>query len=190
MKQKHPLVCIVALTWNAPELIKRCLDSLRTLTNYPNYKIIVVENCSTESRVKFSKNTFKNTDVVWIKENQGFGGGMNFGIKYAIDRYNPSYFLLLSNDIEFVEEDWLKKLVEIAEKDKSIAMTSSQSISPIEWRLKRFKSGKDEDVETICGAMMLMASWAFKKVGGFDVEEFYPAYGEENDWCYRARNLG
>ena len=43
---------------------------------------------------------------------------------------------------------------------------------------------------TTCGGAMLMRRKALEKIGSLDAEHFSPIYGEETDWCYRARNAG
>lgn len=37
---------------------------------------------------------------------------------------------------------------------------------------------------------MLLRKGVVEKIGALDAEEFSPIYGEETDWCYRARNAG
>jgi GT2 family glycosyltransferase len=62
---KYPKVCIIILNWNGKELLKDCLYSLFKLTDYPNYKVIVVDNGSTDGSVEFVKNIFPK-QIFWL----------------------------------------------------------------------------------------------------------------------------
>src|SRR3989344_2222606 len=119
---KEPLICIIALTWNNKSLIKKCVSSIYKNTDYSNYKVIIVENGSTDDCVEFSKKAFPKTDVLHIISNRGFSGGNNVGVKYAMERHNPKYVLLISNDIEVVQKDWLSRMVNLMEANPNIGI--------------------------------------------------------------------
>ena len=85
-------VFIIVLHYGSREDTNECLKSLERL-DYDNFEIIVVDN---------------------DKENRGFAGGNNIGIKQALEK-GADYILLLNNDT-IVEKDFLKKLVEAGRK--------------------------------------------------------------------------
>jgi len=58
------------------------------------------------------------------KENLGFAGGCNRGIKWAL-KYGADYILLLNNDT-VVATDFLDKMVETAEEDKKTGIVGSK----------------------------------------------------------------
>ena len=118
----NPEVCIIILNWNGKELLKDCLSSLLKLTGYPNYKVIVVDNGSTDGSLEYVKKNFPQVDVLPLDKNYGFAKGNNKGIKYALKKYKPRYILLLNNDTKIIQRDWLTKLVETAESDKKIGI--------------------------------------------------------------------
>ena len=45
------------------------------------------------------------------------------------------------------------------------------------------------ELDEVCGATMLVKCKIIEKIGLLD-EDFFPGYGEETDWCYRARMSG
>ena len=45
------------------------------------------------------------------------------------------------------------------------------------------------ELDEVCGAAMLVKCKIIEKIGLLD-EDFFPGYGEETDWCYRARMSG
>jgi GT2 family glycosyltransferase len=123
-------VCIIILNWNGKELLKDCLSSIFKLTDYPNYKVIVVDNGSTDSSVEFVKKNFPKADVLPLDKNYGFPKGNNIGIKYALKKYKPKYILLLNNDTKIIQKDWLTKLVETAKSDEKIGIVGCNLIFP------------------------------------------------------------
>ncbi|MFH8119648.1 MAG: glycosyltransferase family 2 protein [Candidatus Aenigmatarchaeota archaeon] len=126
-----PLVSLIVLNWNGKEIIKNCLNSLLKNTKYPNYKVIVVDNGSTDGSPNLLEKEFgKKVDLIINKENLGFSKGMNIGIKYVLNKYNPKYVGLLNNDLLFPDKFWLQKIIEIMERDKRIGVATPIFIFP------------------------------------------------------------
>jgi GT2 family glycosyltransferase len=65
-------------------LLKDCLSSLFKVTDYSNYKVIVVDNGSTDSSVEYVKKSFPQVDVLPLDKNYGFSKGVNIGAAYCI----------------------------------------------------------------------------------------------------------
>ncbi len=74
---------VVVPNWNGKTTIVACLDSL--LNQSIDFKIIVVENGSTDGSLNFIQEKYPNVELVVNKKNLGFAGGVNSGIKKAID---------------------------------------------------------------------------------------------------------
>lgn len=108
--EKMPLVCIILVNYNGYNDTCDCIESL-TKIDYPNYKIIVVDNGSTvavnDDDLEYIQN---NSIYLPLTENLGFSGGNNVGIKYSLG-IQGDFCLLLNNDTE-VEPDFLSKLLE------------------------------------------------------------------------------
>ena len=76
-------VAIILINWNNSEYTIECIKSLNK-TSYRNKKIFVIDNNSNDNSVKKIKNLFSNIDITINKENLGFTGGNNVGIKKAL----------------------------------------------------------------------------------------------------------
>ncbi|MEM5832282.1 MAG: glycosyltransferase family 2 protein [Candidatus Aenigmatarchaeota archaeon] len=204
MRKKYPMVCIIILNWNGKKLLKKCLDSLINLTDYPNYRIIFVDNGSTDGSVDFIKNNYENIDIVALDRNYGFTGGNNIGIKYAEKKYKPDYFLLLNNDTEIIQKDWLKKLVESAKKYKA-GIVGCKLLYPnrkiqhaginttfLSEHIGRYenedKYSEIRYVNAVTFACVLINRNVFEKIGLLD-EIFFSGH-EDIDFCFRARKNG
>lgn len=111
---ESPLVCIIILNWNGCEDTLACLNSLQKIT-YPNHRIILIDNGSADNSVDVLSSHLDSSIFFFpLNENLGFARGCNFGMKYALDKMNPDYILLLNNDT-VVEPDFLSKIVDEAE---------------------------------------------------------------------------
>lgn len=115
----EPLVYIVIINWNQPEMTKECLASL-VETNYSAYKVMVVDNGSTDNSVSSIRVTFPETIIVETGENLGYSEGNNVGIRLALEQ-GAEYILLLNNDTT-VDPHMLRQMVETAEAESNIGI--------------------------------------------------------------------
>lgn len=135
----NPRVSIIILNWNGKKMINNCLASLFNITDYPKDKldIIVIDNGSTDGSSDFIKMIYRDrVHLVNFKNNLGFIKGNNFGINYAINILNADFILLLNNDTEIIQKDWLLKLIEVAISDEQIGVVGPKLIFPnkkIQW---------------------------------------------------------
>lgn len=121
-----PLVYIIIVNWNGLSHLEYCLHSLANLI-YPNKRVLVVDNGSTDGSVNFVKQNYPHFFLYEEKRNLGFTGGNNIGIRYAIDD-KADFVALLNNDTR-VEPDWLDALIDLATSDKTIGLCESQQYS-------------------------------------------------------------
>ena len=117
---KEPLVYIIILNWNGYKDTIECLESLKKIT-YKNYKIVLIDNGSTDESVKILRTRYHKIKLIENKVNLGFAGGCNVGIKYALNR-NSDYVLLLNNDTT-VDKHFLSELVKF-ESSNNLSLIS------------------------------------------------------------------
>jgi GT2 family glycosyltransferase len=198
---------IVILNWNGVEDTIKCLNSLQQQT-YNNFKIIVIDNGSTDNSCEILDNykkDHKNTETIYKKDNLGFAGGVNIGIKYAIK--NKFDYVVLFNNDAIATKEWLKELVLSAEKTGASIVTScllKKDKSTIDstgdwysiWGLP-FPRGRNKKINKsynsgfifgASGGASLYDVNIFKKIGLFD-ENFF-AYYEDVDVSFRAQLAG
>ncbi|MBN2067463.1 MAG: glycosyltransferase family 2 protein [Candidatus Diapherotrites archaeon] len=181
------LVSIIIVNWNARKFMQECAASLKNNTLYPNYEVIAIDNGSRDGSAELLKQLKEKGlvhRVILNKRNRGFAAANNQGFKIA----RGDYIFMLNNDV-LLEKGWLEKAVELLESDKRIAAVGSTLIG-FNDRAKDVAKAHPRERQTLCGAAMLMRKSALENVGLLDEENFSPAYGEETDWCYRARNSG
>jgi len=180
-----PLVSIVILNMNGKEVTRNCLRSIKEKTLHPNYEVIVVDNGSKDGSNEMIERRFKCVKLIKNKENVGFSAGNNQGFRKA----KGKYFFMLNNDT-LVTPKWLDEAVKLIESDKRIAAVGSELIGLDQYKQKRFEEKNDREARSVCGAAMMVKRSVMEEIGVLDAANYYPAYGEEVDWCYRARNAG
>jgi GT2 family glycosyltransferase len=96
-----------------------CLESL-SKTDYAPYRVVVVDNGSTDDSVASIRAAYPETVILEAGENIGYSEGNNAGIRFALEN-GAEYILLLNNDTS-VDADMLDRLVETAEADPNIGI--------------------------------------------------------------------
>lgn len=199
-------VAIIILNWNQEEETSECLSSLRKL-DYKNYEVIVVDNGSADGSAERIKQKFSEIVLIKNRENLGFCGGNNVGIKYALqDR--AQYILLLNNDT-VVDADMIGKLVEVMEENPEIGAVGPKICfydrpnviqsagGKIDFRTGKAPPITQEDsasskrikqVDYISGCALMIRKEIVWEIGLLD-ERFFNYY-EETDYCVRIRKLG
>lgn len=196
------LVYTIVLNWNGWRDTIDCLRSLGQL-DYPNYRILVVDNASTNDSVQQIKSAFPNIELIETDTNLGFAGGNNIGIRYAISR-SAKYIWLLNNDT-IVMPDTLTKLVDIARFDQRVGMVGTvlyyadQPKKVQAWGGGRvnlwtgrthhiLSSNSASSLNYLTAASVLVPTSALAEVGLLD-EKFF-MYWEDVDWSLRFARAG
>ena len=121
-------IAIIILNFNQPLLSSECVISILNSGDETPYHILLVDNASDDESLKFLESGFKHSPSVTIlraKENLGFAGGCNYGIKYAlVEQYDG--VLLLNNDTE-VEPGFLDNLVKRMRASDDLAIYGGQT---------------------------------------------------------------
>ena len=120
MQHQTPLVSVIIVNWNGRDDLDECLKSLK-VSKYKNLEIIVVDNGSTDESMDLVKNKYKCVKLIENKENMGFAGGNDVGVKFA----SGKFIYLLNNDA-IICENSIASLVQIMEKDPSIGCCGSK----------------------------------------------------------------
>lgn len=196
-------VALIVLTCNQKKMLEETLKSIIAKINYKNYKIFLVDNGSKDRHDLMVKKKFPKVDVTRNKKNLGFSKANNIGIKKALKGYKPEYFLLLNDDMEVSDKNFLKKMLKIAENEKKTGVLGCQQVYPDgtmqdvggyfrNWNLTKildFKEGDVLNVDQFMGSCMLIKKEVINKIGGLD-EIFTPFLLEDSDYCLRAKKEG
>lgn len=204
-------VAVVILNWNGREFLRKFLPSVLAHSQEVA-EVIVADNASTDSSIEFLQENFPGVRIIGNIINGGFAKGYND----ALAEVEADYFVLLNSDIE-VTACWIEPVIEMMEKDPSIAacqpkLRSYSQPEKFEYagaaggfidkygypfcRGRIFQEietdhGQYDDEHEIfwsTGACMFVRADLYKQFGGLD-EDFF-AHMEEIDFCWRLKNGG
>ena len=195
-------VYVIVLNWNGWADTCRCLFSLQCLS-YSNFRTVVIDNGSTDDSVGHIRTQFPDIELIEAGSNLGFAAGCNAGITRAL-AMGADYVWLLNNDTT-VAPSALQELVDKACSNPHIgAVGSAIYFAEGPDRLQTWGGGKvnfwlgrshtfvkpvrDDVVQFITGASLLLSRAAIEDVGGLD-EGFF-MYWEDADYCFRLRRAG
>jgi GT2 family glycosyltransferase/glycosyltransferase involved in cell wall biosynthesis len=202
-------VAILILNRNQAEYTRDCLVSLQQI-DYPSYRILVIDNGSTDDSLRRVAQQFPTVDFLWLKENLGVAGGRNAGLREAL-RKEPAYVFFLDNDT-LVAPDSLTRLVNRMNTHAKIGAVQPKIYfaSPPDRictfggkfyrRISHYRhpeSGHCDSVRTqvpteidiVSGCAGLMRAIVFQEIGLLD-ETYSPYCHEDVDWSLRMRNAG
>jgi len=103
---------VVVLNWNGRDSIRPCLESVLHQT-YGSYRVVVVDNASTDGSRDVVRDEFPNVTLVPLPENLHFARGTNAGLREALRDPECAFIATLNNDTR-VDPEWLAELVRIA----------------------------------------------------------------------------
>lgn len=106
------MICFVILHYMA---VKQTIETAnRILELQGNKNIIIVDNASPNGSFKCLKNQYSNNDnvdLIYNNINLGFAKGNNIGYKYAKEKYNPDFIVVMNSDILIKQNDFINRVV-------------------------------------------------------------------------------
>ncbi|SDR69142.1 glycosyltransferase family 2 protein [Christiangramia echinicola] len=177
----------------------------------PDLKVIVLDNNSSETDKNHLERNIPAGDFIQNKQNLGYAGGNNVGVKKALEE-GAEYIWILNPDIRITTSS-LEILINSLEKNPKLAAVGPRIRSRenpdliftdgenliLDKECRTFHLNynvpfKDIaprinfDIDYIDGSSIFIRSQALLDIGIFS--EHYFLYFEETDWCLRARSKG
>lgn len=197
-------IFVVIPNWNGADLLADCLDSLKTQTQ--EHTVVVVDNGSVDNSIDLIEANYPEVTLLKNPKNLGFAGGVNTGIRYALE--NKADAVALFNNDAVADKNWLKNLVhamgetnagivtcKLMRSDKKYFDSTGDFYSVYGIGFPRGRnqedSGQYDQAENVFGASggaSLYSAKMLKKIGLFD-ERFF-AYFEDVDISFRAQLAG
>ncbi len=192
---------IIIPNYNGLSFMEPCFESLKEQT-VRDFKVLVVDNGSTDGSVEWLKE--HRIPSIFLKENTGFSGAVNTGIRAA----DTPYVLLLNNDTR-VEPGFVAAMERAMDQSPKIFSVSSRMIqmyhpellddagdmySILGWAYQRGVGRSSELYQKSCRIFSACAGAAiyrravFHEIGLFD--ELHFAYLEDIDVGWRAKLYG
>lgn len=194
--------------YNSYEETKNCIESILQHTDSEKFNLYLLDDKSPDSNIQeltsFYANKYSNITAVTNEQNLGFPGNVNNGFQISKND------VVVINSDTLVTKNWLEKLYEAATSDGSIVAVNPMSnygiisglpvtnneindLFTYEELVPAFEKNKQSGVveaPLLIGFCMYMKRSALNEIGLFDAAAFKRGYGEESDWCMRARQKG
>jgi GT2 family glycosyltransferase/glycosyltransferase involved in cell wall biosynthesis len=200
---------IIIPVYRGLEVTRRCLESVLADSDRPSGRIIVIDDCSPEPKLRAWLGRLAKSGSITLLRNEknlGFVASVNRGMRQAGDRD----VALLNSDTE-VPSGWLRRLQAQAYAAENVASVSPLSnnaticsyvdyaggpippgmtLAGLDATCREVNAGRFAATPTTVGFCMYIRRAALEAVGLFDSKTFGKGYGEENDFCLRATALG
>ncbi|MBC8650987.1 glycosyltransferase family 2 protein [Pseudomonas sp. MTM4] len=192
-----------------------CAESLLAHCSTIDHIVIVDNDSQDGSALAFQQwldeKAYPQVTLLCNPENNGYAGGNNYGLRWAMKNLQPTHFWVVNNDT-YVESDAFSPLLEALQRNDR-QFVGSLVLSADTGRLECYGGGKlypilgkarllgkNQSIETlqqqnlhhdpdyIMGCSLAFSAPLTEEIGLMD--EDYFMYFEEVDWQYRARRFG
>ncbi len=202
IRDAHPKVSIVIVSYNNQDLTRQCIASVLRSSVHPNIEVLVVDNASSDGSAEMLQALRdERVRVLLNRENAGFAAANNQALALA----TGEFVVLLNNDT-VVPRGWLPRLVRHL-SDPQIGLTVAvTNFSGNESRIavpyttleemERFADaymnthdGEWFDIRVAAMYCVGMRREVYDRIGPID-EEFGVGMFEDDDYSHRARLAG
>lgn len=208
---------IIIVFYEKRKYLYKCLKSIFSYKIKYTHEVIVVNNSKKDFKNEIKK-YFKSVKYIKSKENLGYGGGNNLGVRFSKGKY-----LFILNPDTRCQKNTINELLGFLEKNKTAAIAAPRLID-VKGNVLRLSYGKltpiggifalsilnrilpdniftkyyrkDEVlfssnpslIDAAPGSAFVIRKTVFDKIGGFDEELFL--FFEEHDLGIRIQKLG
>lgn len=118
-------IAVIILNYNSSADCRKCIGFLSQQENV-ELEIIVVDNCSRPDDRELLRGICLDANCTLLenRENCGYNAGNNIGLRYAAGK-GYCYAMITNPDMEFVNRDYLARLLECFRLDYSIVSVGS-----------------------------------------------------------------
>lgn len=204
-------VDIILPVYNGLNYLRALMPRLVEHTHHP-YRLIIVDDASPDAEVTAYLDAFSarypHVLLLRAEQNQGFVKTVNWAFEHV-----RNHFVILNQDTE-LPADWLPRLIKPLLDDPTVASATPYTNAGTICSFPNFPEDSglfaDLDVDRLdrcfryvdssitgyvdlptgIGFCMALSKQVANRIGLFDAETYGRGYGEENDWCMRATELG
>ena len=206
-----PLVSIVICTRDHEALLGRAVESIRSLSSYPNYELVIVDNGSRDPQaVAYLAWLATQPGIQVIRDDSPFNySRLN---NCAVAHCRGEVVCLLNDDVEVITSDWLEEMVSFAVQSDvgavgarlwypdgtlqhgGVIIGAGGVAGHAHLRLPKGSPGYfgravlQQELSAVTGACLMVRRTVFAEVGGLD-EQLAVAFNDI-DFCLRLRATG
>ncbi|HCK7124014.1 TPA: glycosyltransferase [Enterobacter roggenkampii] len=209
--ENSPLVSIIIPTRDNQRVLKRCIDSIQSITQYKNYELIVVDNGTIdEESLPYLNEISSQENVNVIRHDYPFNFSElnNIGVQQS----RGDVLLFLNDDTEVIKPDWLERMIGFAQLPhvgavgakllypNTLAVQHAGVVNLADGPGHAFLNNNrsnpgyfmrnilDYNWLAVTGACLMMEKRKFLEVGQFD--ESFPIAYNDIELCFRNYEAG
>jgi GT2 family glycosyltransferase len=197
---------VVIPVWHGADVISDCLQALFAHSGGRLQAVVAVDNASPDDSAALIEQRFPAVRLLRSSFNLGFAGGVNLGLQTAFATDAPEASSAVSDAVVLLNQDcivlagWLDAFAAaltadpqagiagctVRNADNTLNHTGARLVPPLAYSEHLTTPAvAPQRVEYVTGAAFAIRRRAWDDIGPFDAD-FYPAYYEEVDYCYRA----
>jgi len=210
----NPKISIIIPTRDKVNVLKACIESILTRTQYQNYEIIIIDNLSREQKTfDYYRELEANPRIRILEYDKPFNfSDMN---NFAASHADGEHLVFLNNDVEIRSGEWLSAMLEHSQRGEVGAVGAkllypNNTIQhagiiigiignpPVAGHTHRHlpvlhpgyfgRANHIANVSAVTAACLMVRKTVFEEVGGFD-EELAVAFNDI-DLCLKIRKQG
>lgn len=169
---------IIVCAYNKLELSKKCIESIRSYTESGKYRILFVNDGSTDDTEKWCKyHNRDSSDFFYTtnKENQGYVRSAVRAVELAMQIWDDGHIFLLNNDVALLS-CWAHGADKLLKKYDIIGAAGQKEVA-------------GQNINFISGSRLIVKRKVIQKIGFYD-KNFDMGYWEDVDFSWRAQKSG
>lgn len=211
-----PLVSIIIPTRDKLEFIQPCIESLFEMTDYPNFEVLLVDNQSDDPDVLEFYQDAKlqyggRLRVLMYPREFNFSAINNYAVEHALGEY----LLLLNNDTQIVQAEWLSRMMAYGQRPE-VGAVGARLVYPETGKLQHAgivlgmtrvadhqfngilsinepgymnRAQIDQNYSAVTAACLLARKSLYQSVGGMDEEKLKVLFNDV-DLCLKVGQSG
>lgn len=212
---KSIVVSVIIPVFNGLEYTKKCLKNLSLLQHSEKeqklkLELVVVDDGSKDGTDRYIQQNYPEVHLLKGDGSLWWSGGVNKGIKHALENMSTDYILWWNNDI-MSETNYFDELYEILVRNKDHDLVGSKILrlhdlliwgmggrfDPVSGAKFMFGERQNDapeyqkplDVDWFPGMGTCIHKSVFQKIGYLNEKDF-PQYHGDSDFTYRAKKAG
>jgi GT2 family glycosyltransferase len=212
------MLSIIIVNYNTGNLLQDCLKSIYAGANGMPFDVWVVDNSSIDSSRSMVKSAFPKVRLIENACNVGFSKANNIAMSRCDSKYilllNPDTLVVgdaIDRMVDFMEEHPTVGIAgcKVLNRDHTLQLACRRSIptpkvaffrmsglsrlfpnsrAVAKYNLTFKDANEEQEVDAVSGSFLMARRKTIQDIGLLD-ERFF-MYGEELDWCLRAKRAG
>lgn len=187
---------IIIVSYNTLFYTRRCIESILVHSHFERslpFGLIVVDNGSTDGTREYL-DSIHDSGCDWViplSQNHGWVQGVNYGLEYALEEYDPELVIFSNSDIVIPgDRIWLDKYVQVLQRPDAGAVGPTSNFV---MGLQKYEFSPQlppvHETRFLIGFFMAVKASVLREVGLLD-ERFGMGGNDDLDLSIRIRQAG